>query len=411
MTAKIGLALGSILVMLLVLETVLRVQVHLDNRGLLGALPASRAVAPLSRVTLGQMIRRSSNPRIIYELLPGLQVIYEGGRVTTNSHGFRSRELPLSDPADAFRIVGLGDSYMFGQGVSNHETYLARLEAALGAEGQPRQLQVINTAVPGYNTVMEVATLEEKGLPWRPDLVVLEVVGNDFDLPNFIRRPENPAAGDRSFLAEFIARRLGRGRSSVHGPPGLDAAPEEPIPGGTHFSDDPARVPPEYRDMVGLAAWERALHDLRDVSTRHGIPVVVLTQGVSFDRRLWRLSAKLGFHYLDLGPAIRHYLRAGGYQDLVASPLVVRRGDSHLSAIGHQLVARELLRFLTERGLSRGRARAGSRLNERAHPVLGRVMTQAPGLRLGGICSIGSDGRYPTWRSWSSPAPRRRPSR
>jgi hypothetical protein len=158
------------------------------------------------------MIRRARSPRIVYELRAGLQVVYEGGRVTTNSHGFRGPELQPSKPAGSFRIVGLGDSYMFGQGVSDGETYMAQLTESLRASSRARAWEVINTAVPGYNTVMEVATLQEKGLHWQPDLIVLEVVGNDFDLPNFIRAPEDPTTGRRSFLADFVSRRLGRAR-------------------------------------------------------------------------------------------------------------------------------------------------------------------------------------------------------
>lgn len=349
---KIGLAMASILATLLALEAALRVGAHLENRGLLSALPASGAPAPGSRVTLGQMIRRSPNARIIYELRPRLQVLYEGGRVTTNTHGFRGRELAVDKAAGAFRIVGLGDSYMFGQGVSDEETYMALVEASLGGRPDaPREPQVINTAVPGYNTVMEVETLVAKGIAWRPDLVVLEVTGNDLDLPNFIRTPEDRGAGGRSFLAELVARRLGRLQAPANRPEGLEPAPEEEIPGGQRFLADPSRVPPEYRDMVGLDAWEKALRELREASARSGVPVVVLTQGVSFDRRLWRLSRELGFHYLDVAPAFRSYLRAGGYREYVRSPLVIRQGDSHPSRIGHEIIARELLAFLSERGL------------------------------------------------------------
>jgi lysophospholipase L1-like esterase len=348
---KIALAAASILATVLALEAALRVGAHLENRGLLSALPASGAPAPGSRVTLGQMIRRSPNARIIYELRPRLQVLYEGGRVTTNTHGFRGRELPVDKPPGAFRIVGLGDSYMFGQGVSDEETYLALLEASLGGRPSAREAQVINTAVPGYNTVMEVATLEAKGIAWRPDLVVLEVTGNDVDLPNFIRTPEDPAAGGRSFLAEFVARRLGRIQAPANRPEGLEPAPEEELHGSQRFLADPSRVPPEYRDMVGLDAWEKALRELREAGARSGVPVVVLTQGVSFDRRLWRLCRELGFHYLDVAPAIRRYLRAGGYREYVLSPLVIRQGDAHPSRTGHELIARELLGFLSERGL------------------------------------------------------------
>jgi hypothetical protein len=347
---KVALAAASIVATVLALEAALRVGAHLENRGLLSALAASEAPAPGSRVTLGRMIRPSTNPRIIYELRPLLsRVVYEGGSVSTNSHGFRAAERPIEKPATAFRIVGIGDSYMFGQGVSDDETYLARLEASLRGGPATRDWQVVNTAVPGYNTVMQVEALKARGLPWRPDVVVLEVTGNDLDLPNFIRTPEDPARG-RSFLAAFVARRLGRLEARDR-PEGLVGAPEEDIPGGAHFLDDPARVPPEYRDMVGLKAWEKALADLREVGARNGIPIVVVTEGISFDRRLRRLSGQHGFHYLDVAKALRQYLKANGYREHARSPLVISPRDLHPSPIAHEIIARELRAFLDDRGL------------------------------------------------------------
>lgn len=348
---RAALAAAATLATAAVLEGALRVAGHLDNRGLLGAWSEGAPPAPWSRVTLGQMIRRSPHPRIIYELRPGLRVLYAEGRVTTNGHGFRSPERDVAKPGGTFRVLGLGDSYMFGQGVSDDEAYLAVLERALARRDPARRWEGVNTAVPGYNTAMQVATLEEKGLAWSPDVIVVEVVGNDFDLPNFIRTPRDPTSLRRSFLADFVRGRLRRLGSSPAQPEGLTAAPEEPIPGGVHFLDDPERVPPEYRGMVGLAAWERAMEDLAAIGRRTGIPVVVMTQGVSFDRRLWRTATRLGMHYLDLHPALRGWLRANGYAEYARSPLVVRQDDPHPSRLGHELVAKELVGFLETKGL------------------------------------------------------------
>ena len=346
------LALASVLGTTVVIEISLRIGAELENRGLLTVAAPTSTPPSGSRVTLGQIIRRSAHPRIIYELKPGLRhVLYAGGSVTTNTHGFRGREAAVASPSGALRIVGLGDSYMFGQGVSDAETYLARLESDLRSRPATANAETINTAVPGYNTVMEVATLRAKGLAWRPDLIVLEVVGNDFDLPNFIRVPEDATSLRRSFAAEFVRRRLRLLDGEAETPAGLLTAPEEPIPGGVHFLDDPVRVPPEYRDMVGVPAWENALVELRDLAAANAVPVVILTEGVDFERRLWRLSRDHGFHFLDMSGTYRRFLREGGYRDFLHSPLAVGRGDPHPSALAHSIIARALLAYLDERRL------------------------------------------------------------
>ena len=53
----------------------------------------------------------------------------------------------------------------------------------LNAAYPQKTWEIINTGVPGYNTVMEVATMRAKGLALEPDIVILNVVTNDLNLP------------------------------------------------------------------------------------------------------------------------------------------------------------------------------------------------------------------------------------
>jgi len=62
--------------------------------------------------------------------------------------------------AGTFRVVGIGDSAMFGSGVSDGENHLAILERIVGRRFPGLKVETINTAVPGYNTIMEVETLK-----------------------------------------------------------------------------------------------------------------------------------------------------------------------------------------------------------------------------------------------------------
>jgi hypothetical protein len=47
------------------------------------------------KVTLGRIIRLSKNPRIIYEFMPNLSVIFKGQLVSINSNGFRGQAIPI----------------------------------------------------------------------------------------------------------------------------------------------------------------------------------------------------------------------------------------------------------------------------------------------------------------------------
>jgi lysophospholipase L1-like esterase len=346
------LATGAIVATILVLEAAFRLTAHFENRGILGSsVDAAPLPVPGTRATLGQMIRRTRNPRLVYDLRPGLDVVFAGARVTTDGAGCRTIAGTPGDAASR-RIVGIGDSYMFGQGVADDQAYLSVLQRRLPT------WSVVNLSVPGYNTTMEVESLTDKGLAPPPHVVVIEVVGNDLDLPNFIREPARVWALDRSFLAAFVAGRLRRVRRAPLSPDedGLRDAPEAAAGPVAHFEDDPALVPPEYADMIGWPAFERSLRELVRLRDAHGFAVVVLSQSPGFDwfdRRSRRLYGQLGLPFLDVGRVVRRYVSDHGFPDYLRSPLAVSPDDPHPSAQGHELAATELQRFLEEQGLLR----------------------------------------------------------
>ncbi len=98
--------------------------------------------------------------------------------VRTNSIGSRAdREFTYAKPPDVLRIVGLGDSFTFGYGVSVEDTYLARLERLLRADGL--NVEVINLGVSGHGTAEELIMLGQRGLKFSPDLVIVGYCTND----------------------------------------------------------------------------------------------------------------------------------------------------------------------------------------------------------------------------------------
>ena len=96
----------------------------------------------------------------------------------TNSVGLRDREFGERD-SESIRILGLGDSYAFGQGVSIEEAYIKQLEAGL-QDSLSKKVETINAGVPAYGLVQEVRYLEKYGLGLDPDVVLVGFfIGND----------------------------------------------------------------------------------------------------------------------------------------------------------------------------------------------------------------------------------------
>ena len=345
LAASIGLALVSTLLGLVALEVAMRVRARLAAPAGLGTAHLG-AVPPGGRARLGSIVRLSADPRIIYELMPGLDVTFLGAPLRTNADGFRGPLVAATRTRPAVRIVGLGDSVMFGWGVSQDDTYLARLVPLLEAASPGVAWEVVNTAVPGYNTVMEVATLEAKGLRFDPDLVVLNFVGNDLGLPNFVEERPDVLTLRRSFLVDFVRARLGG--APEPGPRLVGVPPEARRFGG---EADVARVPPRYRGLVGLPAFRSAMQRLRDLGREHGFEVVMLVHpdAPGFARDAAR---DMGFALVETGAAVRAWAHEHGLEDIQQPPLTVTAEDPHPSATGHAIIATVLAESLRSSGLA-----------------------------------------------------------
>lgn len=91
----------------------------------------------------------------------------------TNRYGFRGDFTPFGDQ-NGRRVAFLGDSFTFGFGVNDHETFINRLN-----EKAPEE-HYLNFAVPGYSTDQQYLLLRRRVFNFRPDLVVLVTyLGND----------------------------------------------------------------------------------------------------------------------------------------------------------------------------------------------------------------------------------------
>lgn len=94
-------------------------------------------------------------------------------RIANNSRGLRDSEKGFAKPHGTRRIVVLGDSFMWGFGVDNEETFSTILQELIP------DTQTINLGVSGYSTVQELVRLQMEGLRYMPDLTMLAFVWND----------------------------------------------------------------------------------------------------------------------------------------------------------------------------------------------------------------------------------------
>lgn len=159
------------------------------------------ALSPEERQELAQEMAEASpgafvtalfEPAVGYTLRPKRRITAWNDTFEANEIGYRTGPLPgRRGGRKTFRVVFLGDSWTFGMGVRQEESFPARvaeLANGLRAAGS-RPVEALNLGLPGYNTLNEVAALDFFYDRLRPDAVVICPTINDADssanvLPN-----------------------------------------------------------------------------------------------------------------------------------------------------------------------------------------------------------------------------------
>lgn len=96
---------------------------------------------------------------------------------TANADGFRDRAFARAKPAGVVRVAFLGDSVTEGYGVEESSRFANQ---AIRLLPQRARFEGLNFGVVGQSTADEYLVLTRHALPFRPDVVLLQVGWNDF---------------------------------------------------------------------------------------------------------------------------------------------------------------------------------------------------------------------------------------
>ncbi len=277
--------------------------------------------------------------------------------VRINSLGFRGPEIPAAKREGTYRILCLGDSYVFGDYVEDDETFPAALERTLRRAHPGRSIEVVNAGVNGYTITDETAFALEKGFSLDPDALVVVFVLNDLaDMTRTVSTRENQRAeAERiSFSAltplKDLLRRtatynlLFRLKASVMGWMRLAPTLQE-IP-----LDHLLHPPFDERTESLFLAYRHELLRLAGACRAHGVGLTLVlfpyyeqvAQGASMEAqdRMGRIAAEAGVEVIDLHES---FLRAAGRGDR----LFLMPRDHHPSAAGYRLAAERVGRALS----------------------------------------------------------------
>jgi lysophospholipase L1-like esterase len=197
------------------------------------ALALPLLVSVVAGLLIGELMVRVFHPWVIrgpmFDYVNGLRSmtpstrarIYVPGEfdtiTTTGPERFRGGRSYARQPAPGvIRIVALGDSFTFGEGANDDESYPAVLERLLRQRGW--NAEVVNAGVGGTGTGEQALYFDEYVRQFQASIVVLGVVGNDPDDDADRRLFRRDASGNLTPVpaAERVQGRAFRISRAVH---------------------------------------------------------------------------------------------------------------------------------------------------------------------------------------------------
>jgi hypothetical protein len=180
----------------------------------------------------------------------------------------------------------------------------------------PKQVEVINFSVPGYNTAIESELIKQKVIHYNPDLIIIGFVGNDLDLPDFIRRKVSA----KSYLWHTIYHLIklfqktyldSRNNQNEVGDPFADNILQN-IPYNEEFGQFlyvEGEVPEEYQYMVGKEYFLEKMKLISDNTIRNDIPVILSLENSGIISELIPILEDMGFMIHHTGTELYRYLK------------------------------------------------------------------------------------------------------
>ncbi|MGD8509314.1 MAG: SGNH/GDSL hydrolase family protein, partial [Syntrophobacterales bacterium] len=308
------------------------------------------------------------SPVFGWELVPGASGFGRAGTyIHINADGFRDLDYPLEKKVTVFRIMVIGDSFTFGQGVNLEDTYSKQLERRLNDMGKTSE--VISCGVIGYGMWQYLETLERKVIPYKPDLVILGLFIDDIptsvspyeDLQNW--PGTNPFVKDasglmsRSYLWNFLKNsitfvetkyRYLRGHNYLKGIEKRKEATGPAHPESTWYPIMYGKLPKDiYSDFA------ETLHTFMRICETANIQVLVVlipdaAQMHEPERQEVNLFVAqtckdIGVPFVDV---TKRFEKEEDPRTLYLFPL-----DAHTSPKGHRLIADSIFEQLQERKL------------------------------------------------------------
>jgi hypothetical protein len=287
----------------------------------------------------------AGTPDIPYVHKPNLVRARGRGRsiVSTDSLGLRSPEPGRTygpKGAAEYRIAFVGDSVTFGEGIRDTEdTFVQVVERVLNERQKAMRVRTFNFGASAYNVRVMTATLEHRMLALDPDLVVMVIAAEDFNLARtpaidpfgylsdrvpWLLPPDSPVRKHmRRIHTLYVIRALVRYRNSI----------------GEQI---------ERMGVDGEPASYGAVVEFREIARQHAVPSLVVFAPSSRQRAASHLAAYMRRD----GIAVADYSRVR--EEFTWEEFRAGRYDGHPSAAVHRRFGQKLAEAILRERLTRG---------------------------------------------------------
>ena len=287
-----------------------------------------------------------AHPKLPYLMKPDSKAVsIYGVEIRTNSFGFRGKEPPI---IRGKTVMILGDSTTFGYGVKEEDTFSARLESHFNSCTSPLKSEIyfVNTGHSGFNLKNYYEMLEEYGRIFKPDVVLIGVMGNDFTVEQ-LTYTINDGVGvtrgsiwDKYHIPSIFIR--GLRQSAIY------------ITVGNFIKSQPNRDKATFKKDISdlesekVNSTEKILNDFFSYSKKYDIPLFIfyLPTRSEFENnshvhgefiRLLKAVSQDGnnIYFLDLLDEMSDYSKK--------TKLIFSKQDSvHPNSLGHQIIAEKI---------------------------------------------------------------------
>jgi lysophospholipase L1-like esterase len=284
------------------------------------------------------------DPVLNWRFIPNSR--FQQGKIVNqyNSMGFRGEDHAVGRPLGIMRIVVIGDSVTEGYGVEWHEVFGSVVQARLGTSRE-----VISLGMGGLNAPQAVHVLEQRGLQFSPDYVVVNFVLNDCDFYSFMKRDGTDEERD-SVIALLNIRINPRVKRLLKSSALIYLVNERVADLWGRIKGEPPHN--YYREIwaeeKNRAKVTTAFAKLRSLSSSHRFNVVVL---------IWPLLTDFArYEFRDVHEWVANQAAANGFTAIDLLPVfatqsfrrlqVTSEDHVHPNQLGHQLAAAEFAKWM-----------------------------------------------------------------